>query len=173
MYKTMHKNEVCLLGSNFILFFKWGYWIWLIPGGTSRASVAEAAMPWLLKVEGGWWDALANAVLALDGVAGHLSVCPGLRFLHAGWLCELCQRFSLEIRARRLWTCWCSGAESCGLCISRAREKANADNYRCCKNKTKENPIRSKNRSKIVSLAKFEIMPALKFSCIVNISCQN
>lgn len=52
---------------------------------TTRASVAEVAMSWLLEVEGLVLDTLASTVLALDGVTGHLvSLCTGLGFLGAG-----------------------------------------------------------------------------------------
>lgn len=52
---------------------------------TTRASVAEVAMSWLLEVEGVMLDSLANAVLALNGITGHVvSVSPGLSLLDAG-----------------------------------------------------------------------------------------
>lgn len=53
-------------------------------------------MPRLLKVERVMLDTLANSVLALDGVAGHVvPVSPGLRLLDAGELCHFCQSFRL------------------------------------------------------------------------------
>ncbi len=42
-------------------------------------------MPRLLEMEGVMLDSVANTVLTLDGVTGHvLSVCPGFSFLDAG-----------------------------------------------------------------------------------------
>lgn len=47
--------------------------------------MAEVAVSRLLEVEGVVLDRLANAVLALNGVAGGVvSVCPGLSLLDAG-----------------------------------------------------------------------------------------
>lgn len=50
-----------------------------------QPSVAEVAQSWLLKVEGVMLNTLANTVLALDGITGHVvSVCPSLILLNTG-----------------------------------------------------------------------------------------
>lgn len=51
----------------------------------TRASVAEVAKYWLLKVKEVMLDSLANAVLPLDSVTSQLgTVCPGPGPLNGG-----------------------------------------------------------------------------------------
>lgn len=51
----------------------------------TRASVAEVAKYWLLKVKEVMLDSLANTVLPLDSVTSHVgTVCPGPGPLNEG-----------------------------------------------------------------------------------------
>lgn len=93
-----------------------------IPGCTSGASVAEAAVAGLLELKGVGLDSLANTVLALDGVTRNIvSVCPGLGLLDAGDPCYFCQSFRLRKPSRCGSTCGgAAAALNCGLSVRHA-----------------------------------------------------
>lgn len=82
-----------------------------------QASVAEAALSWLLEVEGVGLDSLAHPVLAVDGVAGQVAwgrPAPGLP--GAGKLCQLRQSFKFRRRGEDSGTGCSAAGTDCRLC---------------------------------------------------------
>lgn len=88
--------------------------------------MAEAATAWLLEVVGVVLDSLANTVLALNSVAGHMMpLCQNLSLCHLGYSFGLGQRAEHGLSAGPSTPALCCGL---GICNAGQTHKINPIN---------------------------------------------